>query len=316
MIVPMPPARLLGPLLFCILFTIGCGATESAEMIEHAPINLADGELLQVVASTSIVADVVDQVGGDHIELVSLMPAGTDPHGFQPTPSDLIAIGEAHAIFINGLHLEESLEPVLTSSDNHSPIVAVNDGVQTIELGESDHGENVDPHTWFSIRAVEQWVENIQQALSKLDPANGERYKTNAQAYLTELDVLRTELDGLIAELAMDKRKLVTNHDSFGYFAAEYDFNLVGTIIPSLSTMASPTAGELAALQDQIEVEEVPAIFVGAVVNPGLAEQLAADMNIQVVTLYTGALSNSTGPANNYVDFMRYNVTMIVEALK
>jgi len=305
--------KLLCLLFIAVLLAAGCGPTDPAN---PAPIDSSGSELLQVVASTSIVADVVAQVGGAHIELTTLIPAGIDPHSFEPTPSDLIAIGRADLIFINGLRLEESLDSILDSPDTNSLTVSVNDGVETIALGLSGHDGNVDPHSWFSIQAVEQWVENIQQALIELDPANRDSYEANTQEYLGELDALGIALDNLIAELPADKRKLVTNHDSLSYFAAEYGFNLVGTIISSFSTMASPTAGELAMLQDQIKAQDVPAIFIGAVVNPDLAEQLATDMDVQVVTLYTGGLSDAEGPASNYLEFMQYNTKMIVEALK
>ena len=184
--------------------------------------------------------------------------------------------------------------------------------------GDEDHHhhEGADPHTWFSIHAVEQWVENIEHVLRALDPANAAVYTANAQAYLVELEALAEEVEALLAALPVEKRKLVTDHDSFGYFAAAYDFDVVGTVIPSFSTLASPSAGELAKLQDQIEEESVQAIFVGTTITPDIAQQLAADTGIQVVILYTGSLSDEGGPAASYVDFMRYNVTAIVNALK
>jgi len=234
-------------------------------------------------------------------------------------------------VFITGLHLEDALDSILDSLAEGSNIVSVNAGVETIEFaetghGEEDHGEEgashehqhegPDPHTWFSIHAVEQWVDNIEHVLSELDPANAALYAENAAAYRAELMALEAELDSLIAELPPGQRKLVTDHESLGYFAAEYDFELIGTVIPALSTLASPSAGELAALQEQIEAAGVPAIFVGTTVNPDLAEQLAHDVGVQVVSIYTGSLSEADGPATSYLDFMRYNVKTIVDALK
>ena len=332
------------------------------------PVDLAEGSRLQVVASTNIIADVVAKVGGDSIDIFSLIPIGADPHSFEPTPRDLVLLNEAHVIFVTGLGLEEQVEPIIDSLDSEGVMVSVNTGVDTSKLGDeihedddehsdeihedddehsdeihedddehSDeiheeehegdhedmegdedhhHHEGADPHTWFSIHAVEQWVENIEHVLRALDPANAAVYTANAQAYLVELEALAEEVEALLAALPAEKRKLVTDHDSFGYFAAAYDFDVVGTIIPSFSTLASPSAGELAKLQDQIEEEGVQAIFVGTTITPDIAQQLAADTGIQVVILYTGSLSDEGGPAASYVDFMRYNVTAIVNALK
>ena len=351
------------------------------------PVNLAEGSRLQVVASTNIIADVVAKVGGDSIDIFSLIPIGADPHSFEPTPRDLVLLNGAHVIFVNGLGLEEQVEPIIDSLDSEGVVVSVNTGVDTSKLGDeiheddehsdeihedddehsdeihedgdehsdeiheddehsdeiheddehSDeiheeehegdhedregdedhhHHEGADPHTWFSIHAVEQWVENIEHVLRALDPANAAIYTANAQAYLVELEALAEEVEALLTALPVEKRKLVTDHDSFGYFAAAYDFDVVGTVIPSFSTLASPSAGELAKLQDQIEEEGVQAIFVGTTITPDIAQQLAADTGIQVVILYTGSLSDEGGPAASYVDFMRYNVTAIVNALK
>jgi len=184
------------------------------------------------------------------------------------------------------------------------------------EEGHHHHHGGVDPHTWFSVHAVEQWVENIEEVLSTLDPANADTYAANADAYRAELVALKIELGAMVAELPVEQRKLVTDHDAFGYFADAYDFEIIGTVIPSLSTMASPSANDLATLQDQIEAEGVRAIFVGTTVNPTLMEQLAADTGATVVSIYTGALSDADGPAPTYLDLMRYNMRMIVDALK
>lgn len=322
-------------------------------------VELSDGARLQVMATTNIVADVVAQVGGDRIDLVPVIPIGTDPHSFTPTPQDLIVLSQAQVIFINGLQLEESLMAVLESLDNATPIVAVNAGVETAGFGKSsgehahpthedeahedadhaaDHADEetdvahqdevaeaseedhdhagADPHTWFNVHAVEQWVDTIEQVLSTLDPANAATYAANADAYRAELATLESELEAMVAELPLEQRKLVTDHDAFGYFAAAYDFTVIGAVIPSLSTVASSSASEFAALQDQIEAEGVPAIFVGTTVNSNLATQLAADTGITVATIYTGALSDADGPAPTYLDLMRYNMRTIVDALK
>ncbi len=289
---------------------------------ELSPVALSNGERLRVVATTSVVADVVAQVGGDHIELTTLMPLGTDPHGYTATPQDLRAISDAHVLFINGLGLEESLLRVLDNRDGDSALISVSAGIEPLAHPAEDEAEHegehggADPHTWFSVRNVETWTENVAQSLAALDRANAEAYRANAAAYHETLEALDVEIRAAVETVPTEQRKLVTDHDEFGYFAADYGFTIVGSVIPSLSTQASPSAQELAQLQEQIRQEGVKAIFTGNSVNPQIEEQLAADTGTRVVHLYPESLSEPGGPASTYVDLMRYNVTAIVDALR
>jgi manganese/iron transport system substrate-binding protein len=163
---------------------------------------------------------------------------------------------------------------------------------------------------------VMHWVEIIEHALSELDPANTEAYESSAIAYLAELEALDNEIAAAVAAIPVENRKLVTDHETFGYFAARYGFEVIGAVIPSFSTLAAPSAQELAALQRQIEAEGVQAIFVGSTVNPSLSGQIAGDVDVEVVPLYADSLSEPSGPAPTYIDMMRHNVTAIVEALE
>ncbi|MBX2997027.1 MAG: zinc ABC transporter substrate-binding protein [Caldilineaceae bacterium] len=295
-------------------------ATESPAA---APVALAEGQKLHVVATSNIVADVVAQIGGDHIDLYAMLPVGADPHSYQATPQDLRMLTDADIVFINGLGLEEAM--ALTLEEFAAKTVVVNTGVDTTEFGDEHdhaHGEDAhhhegdDPHTWFSIHAVEMWTHNIAYALSDLDPANAAAYEVAAAAYVEELEALHDELEALVAQIPVEQRRLVTDHDALGYLAAEYGFEIVGSIIPSFSTLAEPSAQQLAALQEQIRAEGVRAIFVSTTVSARMETQLAQDLGIQVVRIYTGSLSEADGPAGNYLDFMRYNVTSIVDTLK
>ncbi|MEZ4619013.1 MAG: zinc ABC transporter substrate-binding protein [Caldilineaceae bacterium] len=182
------------------------------------------------------------------------------------------------------------------------------------EPTDDDHGAE-DPHTWQSVQNVITWVATIKTALSALDPAHAADYQAAAATYQGELTALDGEIRTKIATIPPANRKLVTDHDTFRYFAHDYGFTIVGTVLGSLSTLAEPSAQELAALQDQIVAEQVPALFVGTTVNPDLAEQLANDLTIKVVALYSDALSADDGPAATYLAFMRYNVDAIVTAL-
>lgn len=342
---------------------------------EATVAELEVGQKLRVVATTNLIADVVAQIGGEHIALSTLIPTGSDPHSYETNPKDLVTLNDAHVIFMNGLHYEVALQSILDTTAQSTAVVSVNDNIETIDFDEAhedehadehaheedehadehdheeddheedehadehdheedehgdehghdedEHGDahehehgDIDPHTWFSVRAVVQWVENITPVLSELDPANAAAYQENAQRYLAELETLAAELDKIVAELPTEKRVLVTDHEVLGYFAAQHEFQVIGMVIPSLSTAAAPSAGMLAEIQDQIQENNVPAIFVGGSANPTLVNQIAEDLDIQVVTIYTESLSESGGPADSYIEFMRYNTRAIVDALK
>ncbi len=294
------------------------------------PVTLASGEKLRVVASTQMIADVVQQVGGEYIELTTLIPGSADPHSYTATPADLRTLNQAHVIFINGLGLEEAMASVLENLEGNAVLVPVNVGVTPLSPAEEDdhgdaspgeedgheHDHGVDPHTWFDVRNVMIWVRNIQETLSHLDPAHAAAYQEAAERYLQELEALDREIRAAVESIPPEKRLLVTDHETLGYLAAAYGFQLVGAVLPSFSTMAAPSARELAALQEQIRSVGATAIFVGTNVNPALAEQVARDLNIAVVPIYTEELSAPDGPAPTYVAMMRYNIQAIVEALR
>lgn len=280
-----------------------------------AALELAAGEKLRVVATTNLVADVVGRIGGNAIALRSLLPPGADPHGYQATPDDLRAINDAHLLFVNGLGLEESLASILEEAS--AKTVAVNVGVEVITDEEEEGHQHAagNPHTWWSIAAVEQWTRTIEQSLAAVDPAHAEEYAANATVYRAELATLQAEVEGLVAQLTPEQRKLATDHDTLVYFAQEFSFAVVGLVVPSFSSLAESSAQHLAQLQDQLRAENVRAIFVGSTVSPRQAQQLAQDLGIQVVPIFTDSLSAADGPAATYVEFMRYNVGAIVGAL-
>jgi manganese/iron transport system substrate-binding protein len=303
------------------------GAAEVLPTLE--PVTLAEGEKLRVVASTSLVADIVNRIAGDTIELETLIPLGVDPHTYTATPEDLRLLNDAHLILINGLGLEEALMPVLTSLDNPVPVVSVNAGIAPLvynqpsdaaggkaseEAGE-EHGAGTDPHTWLSVANVLIWIDNVVAMLSTLDTAQVDDYFSNAGAYREELSALDAELREQINTLPEERRKLVTDHQEFGYFARDYGFVVVGVVIPATSTLASPSAQDLAALQDVIKAEGVPAIFVGANIDSSVVNQLGADLGVEVIPVYTSSLTEADGPAPDYPSLMRNLVNTIVTTL-
>jgi manganese/iron transport system substrate-binding protein len=276
----------------------------------------------KVVATTTIAGDVVSVIGGEAISLAILLPVGSDPHAYEPAPQDLVAVAEADLIFINGAGLEAFLEPLLQNSGTEAEVVSVSDGVALRHMEEEHSGEEEappgesDPHVWFDPNNVVIWAKNIEQRLSELDPANAKLYAANAASYEAALHELDTWIIEQVAQVPQERRKLVTDHLAFGYFADRYGFEQVGAIFPGFSTLAEPSAQELAELEETIRRLGVPAIFVGTTVNPALAEQIAADTGTKVVFLYTGSLSEPGGPASSYLKLMRYDVAALAAALK
>ncbi|MDF1512263.1 MAG: metal ABC transporter substrate-binding protein [Anaerolineae bacterium] len=329
--------------LLLILFVSGCGSVEipsgednheGTEMPELPAATLGAGDKLNVVATTSIVADVVRQVGGDNLSLRTLIPPGADPHAFEPTPRDIAAVADAHVVFASGLGLEDFLETVIVNAGGHTPVVPVSFGmtaeksgqhVEDVDLNPSNAGdelghehasEGVDPHTWFDPNNVIVWVRHILSALQALDPDNASWYARRAEAYQRELEALDAWIVEQVNQIPEANRKLVTDHEVFRYFAVRYGFEQIGTVVPGYNAAAQPSAQALAELERNIETYKVQAIFVGTTVNPDLAQQIARDVGVQLVVLYTGSLSEPDGDAGSYINFMRYNTQAIVESLK
>lgn len=286
--------------------------TTAGERTALTPVRLQPGERLRVVATTTIVGDVVAQVGGDEIELTVLLRAGVDPHTYEPRPSDLAAISEAHVVFINGLGLEAFLEETLRSVGQDRPVVSVSEGIPV--LRHPTRPDQPDPHVWFDVRNVMIWVDNIEAALSALDPAHADAYAANAAAYRQRLEELDSWIIEQVATVPEGRRKLVTNHPALGYFADRYGFEQVGAIYPA-SPSAEPSAQDIARLEEAILQYDVPAIFAEGTVNPVLAEQIARDTGVAVVSLYTGSLGGPGSGAEDYIALMRYDVEAIVAAL-
>jgi manganese/iron transport system substrate-binding protein len=303
-------------LVLTILSLTACAGSASRPKLSEG----AASNSLNVVATTTIVGDVVRSIGGDAIHLVVLLAPGMDPHSFQPTPQDVAKVSDADLIFINGAGLESFMNSLLTSSGDGAKVVAVSDGIQLLNAPEGEIGAQADaagdPHVWMDPNNVIVWVDNIERALSEADPANSALYAQNAAQYRQMLVELDQWVSERIAELPASKRTLVTDHQIFGYFAERYGFTQVGTLIPGYSTMAEPSAQELATLETAIGNLNVPAIFVGDTVNPSMAERVSADTNTRLVFVYTGSLTKAGGPASTYPDFIRYDVNAIVDALK
>ncbi|RMD51716.1 MAG: zinc ABC transporter substrate-binding protein [Candidatus Thermofonsia bacterium] len=315
-----------------LLLLNGCGGetavspdTDELTLPTVEPVQL-DGEKLQVVATTSIIGDVVGQVGGDAIQLKTLLQPGQDPHSYQPTSGDLAAVADAHIIFVNGWNLEERLLKDITAVAENGIIVPVNAGVTPLSVSGTgdnhDHEEThgtVDPHSWLDVASVQQWVSNIAQVLETADPPNAPLYQQNAATYQNQLSQLQADMQTQLSAIPQEKRVLVTNHDALGYFARAYGFRIVGTIIPGKSTLAEPSSADITQLVSTMAAQQICTIFVESTVNTSLAETVANELpacdKVSIKTLYTGALGPAGSGADSYLGMMRANVQAIVEGL-
>lgn len=293
-----------------------------------------NGSDLQVVATTSIIGDIVAQVGGDSIELSTLIAAGQDPHSYEPAARDLTKVARAQVIFVNGWNLEESLLRNLQAVASSTPMVAVSANIEPLELSPEEHAEDhdhggegddhgsegADPHTWFSLNNVKQWVDNIRQSLSSLDPDRASTYNANALAYLSKLDELDNYAREQIATIPPEKRILVTNHDVFAYFARDYGFEVLGTVIPATSTLAEPSAQDLATLIGTMREHGLCTLFTEETSSDKLAQTVAAELSncteVKVIPLYTGALGAPGSGAETFVDMFKSNIDSMVEGLR
>ncbi len=273
----------------------------------------------RVLAVESFIADIAQNVAGDRITVESLIPLGVDPHGFELTPQDLVKMNEADIIIMNGCGVESWLED---SYSNLPKNITIIEGCQSLDSRSpgkleivSDH-ETMDPHFWLDPISVIQYVENIKAGFIALDPDWKDFYQGNSEKYVVQLQDLDTWIKDTVSTIPIAERKIVTNHESFGYFADRYQFQVIGTIIPGFSSNASPSAQQLAELTDQIRLTGAKAIFLETGTNAALSDQVAAETGVKVITdLYTHSLTGPNGSAPSYIDMMKWNVSQIVLAL-
>lgn len=302
------PLLVVFGMLFAAVLVSGCSGVQAK----------STGQI-QVVASTTLVGDVVKNIGGDHIALSVLIPVNVDEHAYEPKPQDMVKVNQASLVFLNGAGLEPFADRLTKNAGKQTRLIAVSDGILLIKSPadeqDPDHSAG-DPHVWTDPNNVVIWVKNIESALSAADPQHAADYQKNANVYRQQLMDLDAWIKQQVEIVPPERRKLVTDHLVFTYFSDRYGFNQVGAVIPGYSTGASPSAQELAALEKSIRDLHVPVVFVGNTVSPVLAERVAQDTQIRLVQILTGSLTAAGGPASSYLDYMRYNVNTIVTALK
>ena len=267
-----------------------------------------------VLASTTFLTDITRNIAGDRLKVESLLPIGADPHSYQPTPQDVAKIEQSKLLIINGAEYEHFLESLLENAGGERKIIEASSGLRLRTDAESEQG--VDPHLWLDPNNVIIYVENIREGLTHFDPDGAAIYQSNADAYVAKLEALDAWIDEQVSQIPPERRLLVTNHEALGYFAERYGFTVIGAVVPSVSSDASTSAGQMAELIEQIKSSGTPAIFLDEVENPALAEQIADATGVKVVAdLHLESLTNGP-PAATYIDMMKHNVTQILNALR
>ena len=305
----------LGVLLFPMLAACGGEGEGSSEAA------------VEVVATYSILGDLVENVGGESVQLTTLVGPNGDAHTFEPAPSDNAELAEADVVFENGLGFEPWLDDLYESSGSEAERVTVTDDVETRPVAREEHGHGegepggghgeVDPHAWHAVNNTVVMVESIRDALAEADPENAEAYERNAGEYISELEELDADVREQVDSIPEQNRILFTSHDTFGYFADRYGFG-VDTALASASTeTGDPSAGETAELVEEIEKSGVPAIFGENVSDPGVMEGISAEAGVELAPpLYTDALGDPGSEGGTYVKMVRYNVSTMSEALR
>jgi ABC-type Zn uptake system ZnuABC Zn-binding protein ZnuA len=292
-------------LTFIILLTSACVHLASRPDSKAGPV---------VLASTTFLADMARNIAGDRLQVDSLLPIGADPHGYQPTPSDVAKISKSTVLIVNGVGYEQFLNSLLVNAGGKRDVVEATAGLSPRKNAGLEHG--IDPHMWLDPNNVITYVENIREALIHADPDGTAIYKANADSYVARLKALDAWIVEQVNQIPANRRLLVTNHEALGYFADRYGFTVIGAVVPGFSTDAAPSAQQMAGLIDLIKSSRAPAIFLGKVESDTLAAQIANETNAKVVgDLYLESLTEGA-PAATYIDMMKHNVTRIVEALK
>lgn len=285
---------------------------------------------LPVVASFSILGDMVSEVGGDRVDVTTIVGPDGDAHVYEPMPADAQAVAAAKVVFVNGLAFEGWFDRLVGAAEYKGPVVVATTGIEPLTMAEEHHYEGeaeaeteaeageehggADPHAWQSVDNAKIYVSNIAAALIAADPAGEGVYSANALAYLTELSGLDVEIQAAIAALPVDRRSIVTSHDAFGYFGAAYGLTLHAP--EGLSTEAEPSAADVATLITQMKAEAIPAVFMENITDSRLLEQIMTETGAKVGgTLFSDALSGPDGPASTYLKMMRHNITTLTAAL-
>jgi zinc/manganese transport system substrate-binding protein len=285
-----------------------------AAALAAAPAAARDDGKIKVVATFSILGDLVANVGGDRVEVATLVGPNADAHVFSPTPADAKKFSDAKAVFVNGLGLEGWMTRLVKASGTKAPTFVASTGIKTRTMEDDHHQRVTDPHVWQSVTNVRTYVGNIRDGLIKADPAGKSTYEGSAKSYLAKLDALEHDVKQAIAKIPADRRRIITTHNAFGYFGDAYGMEFISP--EGVSTEAEPSARDVAKIIAQTKKQKIPAVFLENVTDPRLMEQIARETGAKIGgTLYSDALSAPDGPAGSYLDMMRNNVSEFARAL-
>ncbi|HEX2652340.1 MAG TPA: metal ABC transporter substrate-binding protein [Xanthobacteraceae bacterium] len=271
-------------------------------------------EKLKVVASFSILGDFVKNVGGDRVQVVTLVGPNGDAHVFSPSPADAKQLSDAKIVFVNALGFEGWITRLVKASGTKAPIIVATKGVKPRRMDRGEHDGGSDPHAWQSVANAKVYVANIRDALIAADPAGKAAFEANAKAYLAKLDALEADLKAVIAKVPADRRKIITTHDAFGYFKDAYGIDFIAPV--GVSTDSEPSAKDVAKIINQIKTQKIPAVFLENISDARLVTRISKETGAKIGgTLYSDALTDEKGDAPTYIDMVRHNIRTLGVAL-
>jgi zinc/manganese transport system substrate-binding protein len=264
---------------------------------------------VNVVTSFSILGDFVKNVGGERVNVTTLVGPDGDVHVYTPAPADAKKIADAKLLVINGLGLEGWLPRLLQASGSKAPIIIATKNIAPLKLG-----SDADPHAWQSVANAKKYVTNIRDALGAADPADAETFRANTERYLAELDALDREVREAIRRIPESHRKVISTHDAFGYFASAYGIKFIAPL--GVSTESEASARDIAGIITQIKTAKIPAVFLENISDPRLIRQIATETGARIGgTLYSDSLTGEKGDAPTYIDMVRHNIRALTGAL-
>ena len=277
-------------------------------LIIFASMSVASAKI-KVVSTFSILGDMVQNIGGDNIELTTLVGANGDGHVYEPTPADAKSVAAADIVFVNGLGFEGWIDRLVKASGYKGKVIIATEGIKELKF----EGE-LDPHAWQDLSNGRIYIKNIKNALTDLDPKNSNLYKKNFIAYDKILESMDKSTKDKFADIPKKNRKVITSHDAFLYFGRAYGIDFRSPV--GVTTESEPSAGELAELITEMRKDNIKALFAENITDPRLIKQLAKEVNAQIGgTLYSDALSDNSEPANTYINMFKYNVNKLANIL-
>ncbi|MEM8580459.1 MAG: zinc ABC transporter substrate-binding protein [Pseudomonadota bacterium] len=286
---------------------LSAGAFSAILALTALPVSADE---MNVVASFSILGDMVEQVVGDHATVTTIVGPDADAHVYEPSVADAQAVAEADVIFVNGLGFETWSDTLIAESGTEGEVFVATDGITPVMVdGETD------PHAWNALTNGVVYVQNITAAMSEAMPDHAEEFTANAEAYIAKLEALDAETKTKLSALPDKNRTVVTAHDAFGYLADAYGLTFLAPV--GIDTEAEPSAQELAALITQLREQEVAALFVENITSPALVQQISDETGIEIGgRLFSDALSERGGPATSYLAMFEHNLGTLLEALE